>query len=191
MEKVDQMVLSQLSEKVFSPQRIQIIFSTYRKNQASNQVKFIEQKNIIQRQLDQLDERQERVLDGIESGVIELDEITQKRLSQIKASREALKIEMASLAKSPLTNNEPLRASQIDKLCLELRKKLLSEDKGIAKSYLNLLVDNILVTGETALIQGSVSSLITAAENKNKKNGQLIQVPTFIPNWRPRHESNV
>lgn len=190
MDKVDQIVLNQLSEKVFAPERIQSLVANFRKQQSVKQQDSQAQKIAIQRQFDQLDERQHRLLEAIESGVLELDEITQKRMQQIKISREALKIEMANLNRLPEISTEPLKASQIDKVSQLLKQKLLNSDKKIAKSYLNLLVDKIVVTDDIATIQGNIHSLIAASELAKTKSGQLKQVPTFMPDWCARRESN-
>jgi len=90
---------------------------------------------------------------------------------------------VANLNKLPEINTDPLRASQTDKLSRLLKHKLLNEDKVIAKSYLNLVVDEIKVTDRTAVMKGNVDSLIAASDIAKEKIGQLKQVPTFIPDW--------
>jgi hypothetical protein len=92
-----------------------------------------QQQSMFQRQLEQLDERQHRLLEAIESGVIELDEITQKRMQQIKISRDALRIELANIDQYQQLDLEPIRASQIDKLSDLLKTKLLNGNREIAK----------------------------------------------------------
>jgi site-specific DNA recombinase len=55
----------------------------------------------------------------------------------------------------------------------------------LAKSYLNILVDEIVVQDKTATISGSYKAL---AETMQKiKMGNLVQVPTFDLNWSRRH----
>lgn len=171
MEKVDHIVLSQLAEKVFAPERIQTLVSAFRKQQHNKQEDSHLQKKALQRKLDQQDEKQHRLIEAIENGILELDEITQKRVQQIKNSREALKIEMANLNRLPEINTEQLRASQIEKLSRFLKQKLLNEDKVIAKSYLNLLVDEIKVTDNTAVMKGNIYSLIAAGDLTKEKSG--------------------
>ena len=190
MEKVDRIILNQLADKAFTPERIQGLMAAFRKQQQAKQQDTKQQQNVIQKQLEQLDERQHRLLDAIESGVVNLDELTQKRMQQIKTSREALQIEQATLRSCPLTGFEPLRASQIDKVSNMLRSKLLNDDQGIARSYLHLLVDEVKVTNDKALVRGNVRSIIAASELTAYKNGHLKQVPTSISDWRARRESN-
>ncbi|VVC83978.1 hypothetical protein [Sideroxydans sp. CL21] len=65
---------------------------------------------------------------------------------------------------------------------------LQSYDNLPAKSYLNILVDEIVVRDKTATIRGGYEAL---AETMQKiKVGNLYQVPTFNPNWCAGRDSN-
>lgn len=183
MEKVDQIILYELADKAFAPERIQSLVSAFRKTQQSRQDDTRQKESVIQKQLDQLDDRQHRLLDAIESGVAPLDELTQKRMQQIKTSRDALQIELTNLRSSPQINLEPLRASQIDKISNMLKSKLLNDDQGIARSYLHLLVAEVKVTNDQALVSGSTRAMISASELAINKKGHLNQVPTSVSNW--------
>ena len=69
-----------------------------------------------------------------------------------------------------------------------LRKKLLAKASSLAKNYLNILVDEIVVQDKTATIKGSYGTL---AETMQKiKMGNLNQVPSFMVDWCARRESN-
>ncbi len=70
-----------------------------------------------------------------------------------------------------------------------LRQKLLVQGSPLAKGYLNILVDEIVVKDKTATIKGSYAAL---AETLQKiKMGDLSnQVPSFIPSWCARRDSN-
>ncbi|MDP3087077.1 MAG: hypothetical protein Q8M99_02625 [Methylotenera sp.] len=49
----------------------------------------------------------------------------------------------------------------------------MDKDTGIAKSYLNLLVDEIVVTEKTAKVIGRYSALVATARTKEIKKGRL------------------
>ncbi|WP_237248635.1 hypothetical protein [Sideroxyarcus emersonii] len=84
--------------------------------------------------------------------------------------------------------DEYLKASQVDLFGKVLRGKLLATDSPLAKSYLNILVDEIVVQDKTTTIKGSYAAL---AETMQKiKMGTLNQVPTFNLDWRARRDSN-
>lgn len=183
MEKIDKIILNELADKAFSPERIQKIVSEFRIAQQSRHDASKQQENLIERQLDQLNDRQTRLLDAIETGTIDLDELTHKRMQQIKTSREALLIEKANLKSHVQMNFDPLRASQVQQLSESLKLKLLNDDQGIARSYVHLLVDQIKVTSGEARISGNVSNLLATNAVMKNKNGHSNQVPTSISNW--------
>ena len=84
---------------------------------------------------------------------------------------------------------EHLKASQVDIFGKVLRDKLLSKDSPLAKSYLNILVDEIVVKDRTATIKGSYAALADTMQ-KIKMGSLNNQVPTFNLNWRARRDSN-
>jgi site-specific DNA recombinase len=190
MEKFDELVLNQLAEKVFAPDRLQAMMTELRKRFKTSKDSQQERINQINRQLKQTDERQHRLLEAIETGTIELDEVTQRRAQQLKASREALLIDLAGVRRDHSLPVEQLKASQVDSFGKLLRKKLMSKDSGFAKSYLNLLVDEIVIEDKAATITGSYAALAAAAAMDKIKVGDLKQVPTFIDGWCARRDSN-
>ena len=189
MEKFDELILNQLAEQIFAPERLQAMMTELRKRIQSSKGSQQERVNELNRQLKQVEERQQRLLDAIETGIIDLDETTQRRAQQNKASREALLIERASVTREQsLPAVEYLKASQVNLFGKVLREKLLTKDSPLAKSYLNVLVDEIVVQDKTAAIKGSYSAL--AETMQTIKMGSLNQVPSFIPNWCARRDSN-
>jgi site-specific DNA recombinase len=84
---------------------------------------------------------------------------------------------------------EYLKASQVDVFGKVLRKKLLAKGSPLAKSDLNALVDKIVVEDKTATIKGSYAVLAETMQII-KKGNLNNQVPSFIPNWCARSDSN-
>ncbi len=191
MEKLDGLVLAQLADKVFAPERLQVMMTELRKRIKSSKDGQQERINEINRQIRKTEERQSRLLEAIETGTIELDESTQLRAQQLKAAREALFIELAGVRRdTSLPSVEYLKASQVDVFGKVLRKKLLASGSPLAKSYLNILVDEIVVQDKTATIKGSYAAL--AETMQTIKKGSLDnQVPSFIHDWCARQESNL
>jgi site-specific DNA recombinase len=190
MEKLDELVLAQLADKVFAPERLQVMMTELRKHIQSSKDGHQARISEINRQVKKTEERQQRLLEAIETGTIELDETTQRRAQQLKASREALFIELAGVRRdTSLPAVEYLKASQVDVFGKVLRQKLLAKGSPLAKSYLNILVDEIVVEDKTATIKGSYAAL--AETMQQIKKGTLDnQVPSFIPNWCARSDSN-
>lgn len=87
---------------------------------------------------------------------------------------------------------EYLKALQVDVFGKVLRQKLLASGSPLAKSDLNILVDEIVVKGRTASIKGSYAALAGTIQAIQKaKVGSLPeQVPTFDLNWCAGRDSN-
>ena len=79
---------------------------------------------------------------------------------------------------------EYLKASQVELFGKVLRQKLLAASSPLAKSYLNILVDEVVAHDNTATIRGSYAAL--AGTLHKIKVGDLNQVPTFNHDWRAR-----
>jgi hypothetical protein len=95
-------------------------------------------------------------------------------------SSEALFIELASVRRdTSVPAVEYLKASQVDNFGKVLRDKLLVKDSLFAKSYLQALVDEIVVKDKTATIRGSYAALAETMEHI--KLGNLNkQAPSFM-----------
>ena len=189
MEKLDGLVLEQLAAKVFAPDRLQVMMSELRQRINSNKNGQQERINELNRQCKLVEKKQENLANAIESGCV-VDETLLRRMQQNKAAREALFIELAGVRRdTSLPSVEYLKASQVDIFGKVLRQKLLAKDSPLAKSYLNILVDEIVVVDKTAIIKGSYAAL--AETMQQIKMGNLNnQVPSFIPDWCARSDSN-
>jgi len=190
MEATDQQVLNKLADKVFTPERVHSMMTSLRKRIKTSKDTQQQRVNELNRQLKAVEERQHRLLDAIETGVIELDETTQRRAQQLKSAREALLIEQAGVRREHSLPVDQLKASQVEAFTKTLKAKLLAKDSAIAKSYLNLLVDEIVVKDNTATMKGSYGALAHAVTIDDKKVGHLKQVPTSISVWCARRDSN-
>jgi site-specific DNA recombinase len=190
MEKLDALVLEQLTEKIFSKAHLQVLMSELVKRIKSSKDDQQARINEINRRIKKIEERQHRLLDAIENGTIDLDELTQRRAQGHKAAREALFVELASVRRdTALPVGQYLKPSQVEQFGTVLREKVLVPGSPIAKRYLNLLVDEIVVQDNTATIRGSHAGLADALQTTN--SGNLGEVPSFNPDWRARQESNL
>ena len=190
MESTNDLVLNELADKVFAPERLQTLVTEFRvrmsQSESDQQIKL----NHLNNEIKKVEARQLRLLEAIEKGVAPLDELTQNRLQEHSRSKEALIIERSKLNGKPAFEMQALRASQIEVLSKQLKQKLLSADHDIAKGYLNLLLDEVRVNPNTINLKGSYEALMAIANCTDKKIGTLYKVPTSIPYWCARSDSN-
>ena len=116
--------------------------------------------NELNSQIKLVEKTQDNLLNAIENCTIALDDTAQRRDQQHKAAREALFIELAGVRRDhSLPEIQHIKASQVDVFGMVLRGKLLAKDSVLAKSYLNILVDDTVVQDKTATVKGSYAAL--------------------------------
>ena len=189
MDQVDQAITECVIEKVLQPDRLHSMMEELRKRIQFGKESRNERIAEIERQIKNIEDRQNRLLDAIESGVIELDETTHRRSQQLKTARDALLIQIAEVRTSPLPPAiEYLKPSQVDSFGKALRKLLQAKDSSLIKSYVQLLVGEVVVEDGEAVIRGSHDALAHALHQM--KMGTCNQVPTFITDWCRLSDSN-
>ncbi len=105
-----------------------------------------------------------------------------------KAARESVLVGMAGLRRLQQLPFEQVLPSQVDAFSKAIRAKLRDRASPFAKDYLRAAVDLVVVVnGDTATISGSHARLMRTIVGKKMGTDQ---VPTFIPHWRARRDSN-
>ena len=186
--KADEMVLSTLAEKVFTPQRVRLMLQEFeRRRRASVSV---EDKRLIslQRELDQAKIAQTRLFEAVEKGALPIDDALRMRAQKLQARKSEIQIEMAELKDRQQLGAIKANMPKIETFCAALKQRMRNPDTGLAKAYLNLVVDEIRLQGNELRIRGSYSRLASAIDlGSGMKPGE---VPSFIPDWCGWQELN-
>ena len=189
MEKVDQVILSQIIGNVLQQDRLQELMTGLRKyiqtGKHGRQDKVAE----VERQIKHIEERQNRLLDAIESGHLELDEITHRRSQNLKTAKDALFIQLAEARTTTLPPAiEFLKPSQVDAFGRALRLLLQEKDSSMVKSYVQLIIGEVVINDDEAIIRGSYAALAQALHQMKMGTNNLV--PTLLSNWCARRDSN-
>ncbi len=95
--------------------------------------------------------------------------MTQRRAHEFKAAHDSLLIELAGVRRHHAVPAERILPSHIEAFSKAIRAKL--KDKAFAKRYLQVLVDEIVVSGDTATMKGSYAVLANAITEMKKGTG--------------------
>ncbi len=185
MERLDTLILDQMREKICQPERLNQLISELRKRTKDNKDGEQRKINTLNKQLQKTEQAQRNLYAAIENG-LPFDEVLQKRAQELKAERESLLVELASVRRTHAVPVDRILPSNIEAFSKAIRAKL--EDKEFAKRYLQVLVDEIVVDGNTATMRGSYAALANAIAEKKK--GTSKEVPSFMSEWRARSDSN-
>lgn len=189
MNKVDALVLSHMTETVLAPDHLKKLMTQLQTSLKDSRQMQQDRVNEINKQIKQTEARQSRLLEAIETGTIALDDLTAKRAQGLKAAREALFIELARVRReSTMPPTRIFKAEQVEIFGKVLREKLQDPASPFAKSYLNILVDEIVVNKDKAIMKGSHLALVDAAQKSSAVSSG--EVPTFIMDWCARRDSN-
>ncbi|WP_420877049.1 recombinase family protein [Rhodocyclus tenuis] len=184
-DKLDRLIIEQLADRVCAPDRLHELITELRKR--TRDTKDAEQHKIneLNRLLKKAEAAQRNLYAAIENG-LPFDETLQKRAQELKAERESLMIELAGVRRTHALPVERILPSNIEAFSKAIRAKLA--DKAFAKRYLQALVDEIVVSGDTATMRGSYAALANAVAQMKK--GTSEEVPRFMFDWRARSDSN-
>ncbi|WP_293761478.1 recombinase family protein, partial [uncultured Aquitalea sp.] len=188
MEKLDDVVLGYFSEYWLVPERIAGLLLEWRKQLSSRKAQQQDKLAIVQKSLADIEMRQARLLDAIETGALAANDPTiTMRLGRLKSEREAQLVELSGVRQEQSVPVEKITTKQIEVFCQVLRNKLRG-DKVFAKQYLRILLDEIRIRDGEAVASGSYEGL--AQTVLEMKKGTDESVPSFIRVWRPHGESN-
>ncbi|MBI4192946.1 MAG: recombinase zinc beta ribbon domain-containing protein [Betaproteobacteria bacterium] len=187
-ESTEQIVLTTLADKVFTPSRVQIMLRELRTRQRAARTAEDARSEHLTRELKEIDTGIARLYEAVEKGLLPLDTTLQERSQKLQARRQDVLIARAALRDQWAVPLNKLAPAHVQKFTRGLRSRLLDTASGFGKAYINLLVDEIRLDGNKLHIQGSYRALARAVSLS--KEGKLDTVPSFVPEWRARQDSN-
>ncbi len=180
MQKLDTTVISTLIDKFFTPERICTMMAEMRKHYHTSQANQSSRLKPLQKELESLKLRSERLYEAVEKGFLPMDETLQERAHKIQARRQEVLLEIAGLKRAKQMPTDLLKPKNIAAFTKAITTKLLDTNSRFAKDYLKLLIKEIKIEGKVATITGSYNALATAiAETKKDTH----RVPTFVYVW--------
>lgn len=154
MEKLDELVTTHLTERLFQPERLSAILSSLSARRAEKADAVNARIAALQRELSDADDKLKRLYKLIEDGVTEIDDVLKDRLNVLKADRDRSK---AALERA---KTHSLSVIQIDPALLEefgrtMRENFTSGSIPFRKAYLQSLISVIEVDDTAIRIKGS------------------------------------
>jgi len=187
MQKLDAMVLNSLADRVFTAARVRLMLESLARQAKDSGKQEQRQLETLNRELAAATRGMERLYEGIEQGVLKLDDTLRQRTDKLQAQRQAILTDIARLKTKATVPAHILQRKHIDAFTRLVREKLL-ENGAFAKEYLRLLVQEIRVNKREVQITGSYAALAQAAAGSP---GDFMSVPRFAPKWLPDQGSNL
>jgi site-specific DNA recombinase len=183
---LDEIVLTNLKQRVLTPDRIADLLKSLIERQAAKNESADHRLLALQRELTDAEDRLKRLYRSIEDGVVELDDILRDRTAALKSQRERAKAALDH-ARARCGTTEAIDAEKIDAFARLMSDKLDIGDINTRKGYIRSIVDAVEVDDHAIRIIGSKDVLQAAIASRQTENGN---VRGFVRKWRARRDSN-
>jgi site-specific DNA recombinase len=190
MEKLDTLVADHIEKRLLQPQRLKEILSLVldrREERAERRRGHIAD---LRKRAAEAEARLKRLYDAIESGFAELtDPMLKDRIAELKATRDQARFD-AERAEETLNRSGPAITPQALKAFAGAAR---NEDRGrrLPPRPLRALAQRIEVDAKEVLIMGDKSVLLRTLVVASSVKSAGFAVPSSVPKWRTRHDSNV
>ena len=184
MAKLDGLILEAVANRVFTPERMEVMMKELQHNLKNSRSDHDEQLKKLTKELEAVKQQQNRLYEAVEKGLLPMDGTLQERVHKHDARRQVVLTELAGLRRQKELPLAQLGRKHIHAFCAALKEKLRDKASNFGKDYLKLLVNEIRVEKKEVRLTGSYASL-AGALNMSTKPGQLSRVPSFVPVWLP------
>jgi hypothetical protein len=165
MEALDGMILEHLADKLFTPERLEVILASFIARSAQAHTHRREQLQHARRAATEAQGKISRLLELVEHGVMEANDPDLKdRIEAAKAARKGADDRVRLLSAAGMRATTAISSGALIKLAHCLREALLNGDLAFRKAYyIRLFVDQVVVADTEILLRGPTAALARAA----------------------------
>jgi site-specific DNA recombinase len=192
MDKLDTLVADHIERRLLQPSRLEEILASVldrREERAERRVTHIAE---LRKRAAEVDAKLKRLYDAIENGVADLaDPMLKGRVAELKAIRDQAHAD-AERAEGAMERRGPTITPQsLKTFARQARKRMRTESGGYRRDYLRALAQRVEVDAqELRIIIGSKSVLLRTLVAASSAKTAGFGVPSFVPKWRARRDSN-
>ena len=122
--------------------------------------------------------------------MLALDETLKARVQKLKIKREETLLQLSGIKRQQQLPIKTIDNRHIEAFCSALKKRFNDSDSGFGKGYIRLLVDEIRIENNQAVMTGDYGGLAQTVSALNPKTS-ATSVPIFGSEWRARQDSNL
>jgi site-specific DNA recombinase len=190
MEMLDEFVINAVLNQALSLERVAAMLTELKQRMRSGGGT-ADLKSLV-RQLEAIKARVANMYDAIEKGAVSIDDMLKDRLDALRKQKTEVEHKIDNYCDSPQATMDAIDNNLVKTFCDEARKKLSDPSSKFTKEYLQLLVSEIVVTGDEVKIKGNYSALVGAVKFSAKKKNLSTkeEVLRFNQEWRPLPDLN-
>jgi site-specific DNA recombinase len=191
MDKLDRVVADHIEHRLLQPKRLEEILSSVldrREERAERRATHIAE---LRKRKAEADAKLKRLYDAIESGVADLsDPMLKDRVDDLKAIRDQAHAD-AERAQGAIERLGPsITAQALKTFARHARKRMRTEGGGYRRDHLRALAQRVEVDAKEVRIMGSKSELLRTLVAASSAKTAPFGVPSSVPKWRARRDSN-
>ena len=192
MEKLDSVVAEHIEPRLLQPKRLEQILSRVldrREERAKRRTAHIAE---LRKRAAEADAKLKRLYDAIENGIADLsDPMLKERVTELKAISDQARAD-AERAEGAIERLGPsITPRALKTFATQARKRMRTDSGGYRRDYLRALAQRVEVDAMEPRIMGSKSELLRTLVAASSAKTAGFGVPSFVPKWRTRHDSNV
>jgi site-specific DNA recombinase len=188
MDALDELVTQQLSERLFTPERLSVLLSEIKKRNSGERSGAHQTMIDLIKERRDIDGRLERLYEAVESGLITDESSLRDRFAHHERRKDEITRQIAMTQRELDMPRNALSQRNLDQFATAMQETLKHGDRKLQQAYLRLFVQRIEVHDEEIRIYGSKRALESGIAANSYSRGK--EVPTFVPEWRPQGDSN-
>lgn len=190
MDKLDEQILSVMSNRLFEPERLAALLEAYTESHSASNAARKEKLRQTRERRGDIEASMARLVEMVERGVLTPDDPTLSvRMSKLRLQRDELDQDIKRAQLDPGPGLSALKPERLAKLCAEMRKRFADGPPELRQAYMRLFLEKAEIDGAEARLTGSKALLAKFVET-----GGVFSVPevlTYVREWRPREDSNL
>jgi hypothetical protein len=191
MQKLDTLVADHIERRLLQPARLEQILSSVldrHKERAERRTSHIAE---LRKRAAEADAKLKRLYDAIENGIADVaDPMLKERVTELRAIRDQARAD-AERAEGALDRLGPsITAQALKTFATQARKRMRTDSGGYRRDHLRALAQRVEVDAKEVRIMGSKSVLLRTLVAASSGKTAGFGVPSFVPKWRARRDSN-
>ncbi len=189
MDKLDGIVVNEVTKRVLEPQRLTEMLQDYVKASSDREQGDRGLISKLRREQSEAEAGIRRLLELVEKGLMHAEDAELRdRLVTLKLQRDELAKEISDVQKRISSGEPQITPEKVNKVALLLRDKLHYGPSELRQAYARLVMEEVAVTGEEIRISGSKSILARCATDGPEASTPAVL--SFVREWRSLRDSN-
>ena len=192
-EKLNELTLTALTDKLITPKRTQAIVAAVAKKREGGRSEASQALSQLRGQLGQVNKRIRNMIDALADGLMGETELFKEKMAEAEAEREEI-LRLIDVQEAQVRESlKPITIDQAKVASANLKRLLKEAPPDLKKRYVRAFVSEIVVGKSEIVISGPKDALAEAIAGEPLTHLAAASGPvrSLVREWRPREDSNL